>query len=75
MKFHFFDYIHKSTTYVQKNLNDLIIYPFFLIQRNLNIEIMKKENKKKWIKPQVKAIVIKSGAGTTGDGIAYSSGP
>ncbi len=36
---------------------------------------MKKENKKKWVKPQVKAIVIKSGGSSSWDGIAYSSGP
>ena len=35
---------------------------------------MKKENKKKWVKPQVKAIVIKSAAGPSSDGLAYTSG-
>jgi hypothetical protein len=73
IKFHFFDYIPKSTTYVQKNLTDLIIYPFFLISRNLNIEIMKKENKKKWVKPRIKTIYVESLFGASSDAPVFST--
>ncbi len=42
---------------------------------DLNTFVEKEKHKqKKWVKPEVKAIVIKSADGGSTDGISYSSG-